>query len=70
VDHSDLVLDGIFADCYRRWGGLFRLIAQCIGGRVSPAYWPWLEAFDPDLVYSFVPLGREDVLEVVQAAPP
>ena len=29
-----------------------------------PAYWPWLEAFDPDLVYSFVPLSRQDVLEV------
>src|SRR5271166_1841693 len=63
-DHSDLVLDGIFADCYSRWGGRFSLIAPCVGGRISPVYWPWLEAFDPDLVYSFVPLSRQDVLEV------
>ena len=63
-DHSDLVLDGIFADCYSRWGGRFSLIAPCTGGRILPAYWPWLEAFDPDLVYSFVPLSRQDVLEV------
>ena len=63
-DHSDLILDGIFADCYSRWGGRFSLIAPCVGGRVSPTYWPWLEAFDPDVVYSFVPLSRKDVLEL------
>jgi hypothetical protein len=46
-EHSDLVLDGVFADCYDRWGGRFSLIAPCVGGRISPSYWPWLEAFDP-----------------------
>jgi hypothetical protein len=63
-DQSGLVLDGIFADCYSRWGGRFSLIAPCVGGHVLSDYWRWLEAFDPDLVYSFVPLSRADVLEV------
>ena len=28
--HEQLVLDGIFADCYYRWGGRFSLIVPCI----------------------------------------
>lgn len=64
------MLDGIFADSYRRWGGRFSLIVPCINGRVSPAYWPWLEAYDPDIVYSYVPLSDEDVLEVHERISP
>ena len=63
-DDSDRVLDGIFADCYDRWGGRFSLIAPCVDGCVSAPYWSWLEAFDPDLIYSYVPLGRQEVLKV------
>src|SRR5271169_5602262 len=63
-EHAQLALDGIFADCYNRWGGRFSLIAPCLNGRVAPSYWPWLEAYDPDIVYSYLPLNRADVLEV------
>ena len=63
-DDFDRVLDGIFADCYDRWGGRFSLIAPCVDGCVSAPYWSWLEAFDPDLIYSYVPLGRQEVLKV------
>jgi hypothetical protein len=62
--HADLALDGIFSDCYSRWGGRFSLIVPCAGGRVTPGYWPWLETYDPDIVYSYVPLSRNDVLEI------
>lgn len=63
-EHASLALEGIFADCYNRWGGRFSLIVPCVNGKIAPAYWPWLEAYDPDIVYSYVPLSKEDVLEV------
>jgi len=63
-EHSGLALDGIFADCYNRWGGRFSLIAPCVDGRIMPSFCPWLEAFDPDIVYSYVPLDRENILEI------
>lgn len=62
--HSDAVLDGIFANCYGRWGGRFSLIVPCLLGRISPSYWAWIETFDPDVIYSYVPLNRNDVLEL------
>jgi hypothetical protein len=62
-EHANLALDGVFADCYDRWGGRFSLIAPCLNGRIAPTYWSWLEAYDPDIVYSYVPLSRTDVLE-------
>lgn len=61
-EHSSLALDGVFADCYNRWGGRFSLIAPCIDGQITQSYWPWLEAYDPDIVYSYVPINRADVL--------
>jgi len=63
-EHAQLALDGIFADCYGRWGGRFSLIAPCVNGQIIPSYWPWLEAFDPDIVYSYVELNRESILEI------
>jgi hypothetical protein len=63
-EHANIALAGVFADCYDRWGGRFSLIAPCLDGRIMPSFWPWLEAYDPDIVYSYVPLCRADVLEV------
>lgn len=63
-EHDALTLDGIFADSYSRWGGRFSLIVPCVDGGVAPAYWPWLEAYDPDIVYSYVALSREAILEI------
>ena len=69
-EHSSLALDGIFADCYGRWGGRFSVIAPCIDGRISPSYWPWLEAYDPDIVYSYVPLTKAAILELHERLSP
>ena len=63
-EHAGLALDGAFADCYNRWGGRFSLIVPCLRGQIAESYWPWLEAYDPDIVYSYVPLSRADILEV------
>jgi len=69
-EHAALTLDGVFADCYDRWGGRFSLIVPCLDGRIMGSYWPWLEAYDPDIVYSYVPLSRADVLEVHERLSP
>lgn len=63
-EHAQLALDGIFAESYRRWGGRFSLIVPCDDNRIPRAYWPWLEVYDPDIVYSYVPLVESDILEV------
>lgn len=60
--HADLSLDGIFADSYKRWGGRFSLIVPIRDGTISDAYWDWLEAYDPDIVYSYTSLSREFIL--------
>ncbi|WP_338801899.1 hypothetical protein V9L13_06390 [Pseudomonas sp. RSB 5.4] len=64
TEHAGLVLDGIFADCYSRWGGRFSLIAPCADGQIVAEYWQWLEAFDPDIVYAYANLAAERVLEI------
>ncbi|MDR3525567.1 MAG: hypothetical protein P4L66_15865 [Acetobacteraceae bacterium] len=68
--HAQLALDGIFADCYYRWGGRFSLIVPCDERRISQAYWPWLEAYDADIVYSYVPLDAEAILEIHERLSP
>ena len=69
-DNAGFALDGIFADCYNRWGGRFSLIVPCFTGRIAESYWPWIEAYDPDIVYSYVPLNRNDILEVYERLSP
>lgn len=69
-EHAPLTLDGIFADCYSRWGGRFSLIVPCIDGRIAAAYWQWLEAYDPDIVYSYVKLSKTDILELHERLSP
>lgn len=61
---ADRILDSIFADGYARWGGRFSLIVPCADGQVVPDYWPWLEAFDPDVVYAYVELSSQAVLDI------
>ncbi|GMR00155.1 MAG: hypothetical protein BMS9Abin18_0988 [Zetaproteobacteria bacterium] len=69
-EHANLILDGVFADCYARWGGRFSLIVPCLNGRIATSYWPWLETYDPDIVYSYVPLSKTDILEVHERLSP
>jgi hypothetical protein len=69
-EYAPHALDGIFADCYSRWGGRFSLIVPCHNGRIVANYWPWLVAYDPDIVYSYVPLSKDDILEVHERLSP
>jgi hypothetical protein len=68
--HAHLVLDGIFADSYRRWGGRFSLIVPCTDGKITDSYWAWLEAYDPDIVYSYVEFSDLRILEIHERISP
>lgn len=63
-EHASLILDAVFADCYAKWGGRFNLVVPCAEGQIMADYWPWLETFDPDVVYSYVDLPHKAVLEI------
>jgi hypothetical protein len=69
-EHTQIALDGIFADCYYRWGGRFSLIVPCREGRIVEVYWPWLEAYEADIIYSYVPLCSDAVLEIHERVSP
>jgi hypothetical protein len=61
-EHANLTLDAIFARSFGHWGGRFSLIVPCESRRPMPSYAAWMEAFDPDVIYSYVDLDK-DVVE-------
>src|SRR3546814_13719989 len=63
-EQEHVALDGIFADCYRRWGGRFSLIGPCERHKVPDVYWPWLASYDPDVVYSYFHMDDGAVLQL------
>jgi hypothetical protein len=54
-------LDAIFAACYGMYGGRFALLVPVVEGLISEAYWDFLEATDPDIIYSYVEI--DDAVE-------
>ena len=55
------MIAAIFSNCYSRWGGRFNPIVPCESGAPRPAFLPWIETYDPDIIYSYVDLS-EDVI--------
>ena len=62
ADDSTETLDAIFAECMGRWGGRFSLVVPASSEGPRRDYNEWLEAFDPDIIYSYVPLSGATVL--------
>ena len=60
-EHGDAMLDAVFAECHSRWGGRYSLVVPCELGGPRPTYLPWLEAYDPDIIYSYVRLERSSI---------
>lgn len=57
AESSHLIIDEIFKYCFSLWGGRFSLIIPCKDGEPDKAFMPWLKAYDPDIVYSYVDLN-------------
>ena len=54
---NHLVLDAIFNDAYRRWGGGYTLLVPISNkGFAGPGYEQWLRHYDPDFLYTYVDL--------------
>ena len=58
---ADALLDAVFANCYSRWGGRYSLIVPCQNGLPNAAWLAWLEAYDPDIIYSYIKLSESAV---------
>lgn len=58
AEDSHPILDAVFRYSYSIWGGRFSLIIPCENGEPIAALLPWLAAFDPDLIYSYVDLSE------------
>ena len=65
-EHWQALLDAIFAESFARWGGRFTLIVPCENDAIRPAYIPWLEAYDPDIIYSYVDLSDATLARLSQ----
>ena len=60
-DHWQSMISAIFSNCYSRWGGRFNLIIPCEHGAPRPAFLPWIEIYDPDIIYSYVDLTEDAI---------
>src|SRR5438128_10993099 len=63
-EHAHFMLDGIFAESVARWGGRYSLVCPCHDGYPRASYLPWLRAFDPDVIYSFIDLTEENLRRI------
>lgn len=63
-EHAHLALDAIFAEAMSRWGGRYSLICPCNNGAPRQTYSPWLRAFDPDVIYSYIDLTEAALLRL------
>lgn len=64
------MLHAIFSNCYSRWGGRFNIIVPCKDGRPDPSFIPWLDAYDPDIIYSYVQLDSNMMLGIQERYDP
>ncbi len=53
------IIDAILAYNRDRWGGRYNPLVVTDGKTLTDAWWSFLEAVDPDVVKSFVPLSDE-----------
>jgi hypothetical protein len=65
VDHD--CLDAIFSESYQRWGGRRTLIVPGDDKGMQPCCLEPTYLFDPDIIYSYVPLSNPAVQAVHEA---
>lgn len=56
------ILDAVFRCAFSLWAGRFSLVVPCANGVPLASHVPWLKAFDPDLIYSYVDLSEKHEL--------
>ena len=50
--HDAEQVDAIIESCIACWGGRYRGLFPVVAGEIPVAWWPALEAFDPDAIVS------------------
>ena len=61
TEHWQPMISAVFSNCYSRWGGRFNPIIPCELGAPRAAFLPWIKAYDPDIIYSYVHI-KEDTI--------
>ena len=69
-EHWQPMIAAIFSNCYSRWGGRFNLIVPCESSAPRPAFLPWIEAYDPDIIYSYVDLAENTIKSLQERITP
>lgn len=64
------ILDAVFRESYTRWAGAHTLVVPTSEEGIAGGYGPWLKCFDPDFVYTYVPLSEIYVKEIDALACP
>ncbi|EPJ48705.1 MAG: hypothetical protein OFPII_05140 [Osedax symbiont Rs1] len=64
-EENHKILDAIFEFSYTCWSGAKFLIIPARGGEIKdPRFVDWLDEYDADIVYSFVPLNDELIKKI------
>ena len=63
AETSHPILDAVFTFSFTLWAGRFSLIVPFQNGAPVQAFMPWLKAYDPDIIYSYVDLASEQQRE-------
>lgn len=63
-EHAGVTLDAVFANCHTRWGGRYSLVMPCENGAPRPAWLPWLDVYDPDIIYAYTDLDEATVTKL------
>ena len=63
-EHAGKILDAAFANSHSRWGGRYSLVVPCVSGMPRPVWLPWLDAYDPDVIYAYTDLDDTTAAKV------
>ena len=53
-----MTLDAVFANCHSRWGGRYSLVVPCKNSVPRSAWLPWVNVYDPDIIYAYTDLDQ------------
>ena len=69
-DTSDDQLNSIITECLQIWAGRFSPILPTDGKKIDKEWWNLLIYYDPDIIYSTIPLSDELFKEIYRTTLP
>ncbi len=63
-------LDRVFEYCREKWGGRYNPVILTDGQSLSPLFWKILEDYDPDTIFTFVPISPDLLGDIARKLAP